>query len=115
MLTVPLVGLARPTIMRRVVDLPAPFGPRKPVTLPGWIVKVRRLTAVVRPYRFVKVLISITTATLPARSRGHIDPTKYLPGRAYIPGNTPVDRCGAGLRDHYHDQVKVIPTVRWLS
>jgi hypothetical protein len=32
-----------------VVDLPAPFGPRKPVTVPGWIVKVRSSTAVVVP------------------------------------------------------------------
>ena len=33
--TVPLVGRSSPTIIRIVVDLPAPFGPRKPVTRPG--------------------------------------------------------------------------------
>ena len=30
----PLVGLTRPSSIRRVVVLPAPFGPRKPVTAP---------------------------------------------------------------------------------
>ena len=35
----PEVGGVRPQSARRVVDLPAPFGPRKPVTVPG----VRRL------------------------------------------------------------------------
>ena len=33
--TVPEVGLSSPRIMRSVVDLPAPLGPRKPVTTPG--------------------------------------------------------------------------------
>ena len=42
---VPDVGASRPRIMRIVVDLPAPFGPRKPVTMPGRTVKVRSSTA----------------------------------------------------------------------
>ena len=41
----PLVGLSRPSIIRIVVDLPAPFGPRKPVTMPGLTGKVRWSTA----------------------------------------------------------------------
>src|SRR5688572_14975020 len=36
-------------IMRMVVDLPAPFGPRNPVTVPGAIVKLRECTVVVSP------------------------------------------------------------------
>ena len=36
-----------------VVDFPAPFGPRKPVTVPGRTVNVRSETAVVGPYRLV--------------------------------------------------------------
>ena len=32
--TVPAVGGMKPVIMRMVVDLPAPFGPRKPSTSP---------------------------------------------------------------------------------
>jgi hypothetical protein len=34
----PDVGRSSPMIMRMVVDLPAPFGPRNPVTVPGAIV-----------------------------------------------------------------------------
>src|ERR1051325_5451092 len=36
MVTVPAVGRMRPTSMRMVVVFPAPFGPRKPNTSPGW-------------------------------------------------------------------------------
>jgi hypothetical protein len=41
-------------IMRMVVDLPAPFGPRKPVTMPGVTSRVSRSTARVLPKRFVR-------------------------------------------------------------
>jgi hypothetical protein len=40
--------------MRSVVVLPAPLGPRKPVTCPGSTVKVSPSTAVTGPYRLVK-------------------------------------------------------------
>jgi hypothetical protein len=40
----------RPTIIRIEVDLPAPFGPRKPVTRPGRAVKVTSSTTVRPPY-----------------------------------------------------------------
>jgi len=43
------MGVFRPRIIRSVVDLPAPFGPRKPVTLPDSTVKVNPSTAVVSP------------------------------------------------------------------
>ncbi len=36
---------SRPSISRIVVDLPAPFGPRKPVTTPGFTSKLRSTTA----------------------------------------------------------------------
>ena len=42
----PVVGGVSPTMMRMVVDLPAPLGPRKPVTRPGAAVKVTSSTAV---------------------------------------------------------------------
>lgn len=35
--------------MRMVVDLPAPLGPRKPVTMPGRTEKVSESTAVLSP------------------------------------------------------------------
>src|SRR5690349_1641216 len=50
--------------MRIVVDLPAPFGPRKPVTTPGRTVNVRWSTAVLSPYRFVSPCNSIMVARL---------------------------------------------------
>ncbi len=37
-----------------VVDLPAPFGPRNPVTIPGRTVKVRPSTASLSPYFLVR-------------------------------------------------------------
>jgi hypothetical protein len=49
----PAVGRVSPTMRRRVVDLPAPLGPRKPVTRPGWAVKVAASTAVKVSYRWV--------------------------------------------------------------
>ena len=73
--TVPLVGASSPMIIRMVVDLPAPFGPRNPVTVPGLTVKSSRSTAVVSPYRFVswcasiiRVVPSITGAGSPGAS-----------------------------------------------
>ena len=51
----PDVGASRPMIMRMVVDFPAPFGPRKPVTIPGRTVKLRSLTAVLSPYFLVRL------------------------------------------------------------
>jgi hypothetical protein len=39
-------GASSPGMMRIVVDLPAPFGPGKPVTRPGWTVKLRSSSAV---------------------------------------------------------------------
>ena len=41
----PAVAASRPRISRMVVDLPAPLGPRNPVTRPGCTVKERRSTA----------------------------------------------------------------------
>jgi hypothetical protein len=42
-----------------VVDLPAPFGPRKPVTRPGPTTKETSSTAVVLRYRLVRCCASI--------------------------------------------------------
>jgi len=49
MLTEPLVGASNPRIRRIVVDLPAPLGPRKPVTIPGFTWKLRSSTASLSP------------------------------------------------------------------
>ena len=47
-----------------VVDFPAPFGPRKPVTIPGRTVKVRPSTASLSPYRLVNPRASIISGSL---------------------------------------------------
>src|SRR4029077_17906081 len=62
--TSPAVGASRPRIIRMVVDLPAPFGPRKPVTLPGFTSKDRLSTATVAPYRLVRPFASIIAVLL---------------------------------------------------
>ncbi len=49
MVTVPWVGAVSPTMMRIVVVLPAPLGPRKPVTRPGWATKLMSSTALKPP------------------------------------------------------------------
>ncbi len=61
---VPAVGRSSPTIMRMVVDLPAPLGPRKPVTWPGRTVNDSSSTASVAPKRLVSVVASIMGSTL---------------------------------------------------
>ena len=48
-LAAPALGGVSPTIMRSVVDLPAPFGPRNPVTVPGSQRKDTPSTAVCAP------------------------------------------------------------------
>lgn len=55
----------RPRIIRIVVDLPAPFGPRNPVTLPGATAKSARSTASFVPYRLVSAVAWIMTPSLP--------------------------------------------------
>ena len=60
-----------------VVVLPAPFGPRKPVTLPGITSNDRSLTAVTSPYRLVRPRTSIIglllTGTVPSSSPPRAD------------------------------------------
>ena len=45
MVTSPWVAGVSPVITRIVVVLPAPLGPRKPVTVPGWQMKLMSSTA----------------------------------------------------------------------
>jgi hypothetical protein len=55
----PALGRSRPRTIRIEVDLPAPLGPRNPVTLPGWTTNERSSTARVGPYRLVSPCSSI--------------------------------------------------------
>src|SRR3954453_23356883 len=60
--------------MRMVVDFPAPFGPRKPVTLPVCTLKLTPSTAVFEPYLLVRPWASIMTF-LPPPSASLVEPT----------------------------------------
>ncbi len=61
----PASGRSRPRIIRIVVDLPEPFGPRNPVTEPGCTVKLRLSTARTGPYFLLRPLASIMTSPWP--------------------------------------------------
>src|SRR5215471_3929223 len=69
-LTRPAVGASRPAIIRIVVDLPAPFGPRNPVTTPGRTTKSSPLTASLSPYRLLRFSTSIIACSLPSVTPG---------------------------------------------
>src|SRR6185436_12206062 len=55
----PLVGLSSPAIMRMVVVLPAPFGPRKPWISPGPTERLTPSTAVNDPYFLTRASTAI--------------------------------------------------------
>ena len=57
-------GSSRPAIIRIVAGLPAPFGPRKPVTMPGRTTKSSPSTASFSPYRLVRFSTSIIAWSL---------------------------------------------------
>ena len=55
----PLPGRVSPTIIRMVVDFPAPFGPTKPVTRPAATSKLMSSTARRLPYCLVSAVTVI--------------------------------------------------------
>src|SRR5215470_5771998 len=67
-MTVPLLGARNPAIMRIVVVLPAPLGPRKPSTPPRWTAKLTLSTAVIGPKCLLRPLTSRSVAILPLGS-----------------------------------------------
>src|SRR5438046_5892444 len=75
-------------IMRIVVDLPAPFGPRNPVTVPGRTSKVSPSTASVDRYRLARPRASIIVmpTTVPRRCRPVTGASRTLGG---VAGPTP--------------------------
>ena len=76
--SVPLDGARKPEIMCRIVDLPAPFGPSRPVT-PGPTDIVMSLTATTLPYQRLTLDRSMTLMTgAPSGS-----------GRPGLPGTAP--------------------------
>ena len=61
-------GRVSPTIIRIVVDLPAPFGPTKPVTRPAATSKDMSWTATRSPYCFVRPeTVIMSRSSIPVR------------------------------------------------
>ena len=79
----PASGSERPTSIRIVVVLPAPLGPRNPVTVPGSQRKETSLTTVRPPRRFVSPVASIMAASI-----GRGAPREH--GLRSTPGSTSV-------------------------
>ncbi len=72
MVATPAVGSTSPRIIRSVVVLPEPFGPRNPVTLPGSTAKLRFCTAVRAPnclVRFCTAMRPLPSCMLPSSPR----------------------------------------------
>src|SRR4051794_23098613 len=65
----PRLGRVKPRSIRSVVVLPAPFGPRKPVTVPCFRLNERSSTATIPPKRFVKPSTVITSSPSPGTNR----------------------------------------------
>src|SRR4051794_28010000 len=90
----PEVAGVRPTMTRMVVDLPAPLGPRNPVTRPGRAVKETSSTARRPPYVLVSAVTSIMGTTFaPSRGAPHrgAGPTYPLSDPERFSGSTPAD------------------------
>src|ERR1700749_1882911 len=66
--TRPADGLTRPEQALKMLVLPAPFGPTRPVILPALTARVKLLTASAPPYLMVR--LSTERLVEPARRRG---------------------------------------------
>src|SRR5204862_6205813 len=90
----PEVGVTSPSRQRSVVVLPAPFGPRNPVTDPGSTLKLRSSTAFTVP---PKTLVRPDTSIRPASSVTSCPPPHRLSPRTtnyrrWAAGSTPLQR-----------------------
>src|SRR6185436_5382661 len=94
----PDVGLSSPAIMRMVVVLPAPFGPRKPWISPGATSSDTPSTAVKLPYRLTTLSTLIMAK---ARSGARLGPAGP-PGGAVARGQVDRDRLRRGVAAHQH-------------
>jgi signal transduction histidine kinase len=70
----PEVGAVSAQSMRIVVDFPAPFGPRNPVTRPGLQSNVMSSTTLREPYRLVRFSAVIMSSSVVSRGAEGIDP-----------------------------------------
>src|SRR5688572_4666216 len=100
----PVVGRTSPSTIRSVVDLPAPFGPRKPVTRPAGTSNVRSRTATTGPNRLPSPRTSIVTATpLPVRPGAVVTRSRHLRPTAGAVSPLPQRRDVRPLAGPYRD------------
>src|SRR5690348_8811820 len=97
----------KPVIMRMVVDLPAPFGPRKPSTSPRSTAKLTPSTARFAPKAFTRLSILITGLEWLDRAKGrHYRATpedKYYAVRFRSAGSVPLLPFRARPAEHQDD------------
>src|SRR3954451_20548618 len=98
MVTLPDVGLIRPTSMRIVVFFPAPFGPRKPNTSPLCSSKATLSTIVLSPMVFVR-LVAVRVGLV-----------SFI--GAPLPGLVPAAHCRDRRRDPLRRRILLIPARR---
>src|SRR4029453_4542596 len=101
--TRPAVGLSRPAIIRIVVVLPAPLGPRKPWISPGGPSRLTPCTATKSPYFLTR---SWTRITRPLSSAGR----RPAPRPASVPPRD-VDVERPGVSDgasHQHGRGRLV-------
>src|SRR3546814_21092150 len=97
MVTEPRSALVSPTMIRMLVLLPAPLGPRKPVTRPSWATKLMSSTAVKPPYflvRFSTLIMAPSLSQIDAKGisrRDALSSTK-VGGVARLQGRAPPHR-----------------------
>src|SRR5215211_5620164 len=77
MCMLPEVGAISVSNMRKVVDLPAPFCPRKPYTSPSFTVKERSFTASTPLKCFDKCCVCIITGLICSAIRYDLQGRKY--------------------------------------
>src|SRR5207302_3883756 len=98
MVTWPEVGLIKPTSIRIVVVLPAPFGPRKPKISPRWSSNETSSTMVLSPMIFVRVVAV------------RVGLVSFI--RAPFPGLVPAPRRRDRGRDSVRRRILLIPARR---
>ena len=97
MVELPAVGSMRPSSIRKVVVLPAPFGPRNPVMLPWATSKLRLSTATTFPKRLVRPCIWMEVmASLCGADPASTSPLRQVRGSPFRAGMGGTDLCLMG-------------------
>src|SRR5882672_6880443 len=108
MVILPEVGGMNPVTMRMVVDLPAPFGPRKPSTSPRSTVNETSFTATFAPNAFTRFSTLIIHFLRWRSSAGAAAAFLLLLAQLCVPPRIP----GAGHCDYWTGESAKVPPPR---